>query len=760
MAFMKWFNEGNTNFQKNRYKEAIECWKKALEIGRKLQDDQVQAKSLMNIGTAYKAQEDWNKALNFFHQGLEVEKKMGDQASIADALMNIGDIFFALKQWDNAQNYYMQSLETYSKEDRNKARILFNFGLSLFHNGKWKDSIKYYKKSLDLFEKLRDIDGISATLANLGIVSRNLGLWDDAIKYYKQGLEIDRQMEDKQGEATSLLNIGIALEVLGKVKEAIKYYQRSLVIFRELGDEKAIATCLLNIGNAFQIIKKWNKALQFYEQSLKLFKELRDKSNISKCLTNVGIALGNLGDWDRAVLNFQNSIKWFESVHDQAALSKALVDLGVAYYNKGEVDRAIESYYKSRELFRKLGDRPGEALACQNLGWAYRKQNKNQKALKYFSEALGIYTTLITPISDEEFRESYAKEFIELPKVIAGLTDMLTQSVESQGYQEIASGKNQMSELLTQLKTNIMNLNITMQLKHEYQDISENIRNLMNLVERTTITFSQTEQMKKETISRAISNSIEVCNSFFALHASCIKDADSQALSRTLKELQAKLNQLFPELDINTSITEKVNELAAMASRKISIADAFDLQYQILIWIGRLFNIAASNMKFYEAIVGKEDEVSKSIEEKLENLSNRLKIEEINYSKRILSYLIVIKKNSGIPLYQWNFIEASFDSTLVGGFLTAIQSFGSEISREKASMEKLAYKNFEINFQDGKYIRLALILRGGLTELLARQMKSFVLDFETKFEKPLAENKGNLTLFDSSDTLIKKHFIL
>ncbi len=760
MAFVKWFNEGNTFFQKNQYEEAIKCWEKALEMGRDLQNDQVQAKSLMNIGTAYSVQKEWNKALKFFHQGLEIEKKLGDDASIAEALMKIGDMFFALDQWENARNYYRQSIETFSEDDGNKARILLNLGLALFHEGDWRESSKYYEESLMLFKKLEDIDGMSAVLANLGITARNLGNWEEAIRYYKQSLEIDKQRGDQAGAGTCLLDTGVALEILGKVKEAINYYQQSLTIFREVGDEKAIATCLLNIGNAFQILKKWNKALQFYEQSLALFKQLDDKSNISKCLTNVGIVLGKLGDWDRAIREFHGSIKWFESVNDQAALSKALVDLGVAYYNKEKLDEAVKYYYRSRELFKRLGDRPGEALACQNLGWAFRRQNKIQQALKFFTEALGIYTTLITPISSEEFRESYAKEFMELPKVIEGLTDMLRNSAE---YQEVREGLDEgdlMNELLTQLKANVMNLSSAIESQNGHQDISQNISGLMQLVERTALTFSHSERLKEKKISQKILSSVDLCDKLFRLYSSCVQDADIQRIYEILKDIGIKLHKLFPDIDVVNSIQEKMSELEAIPSKGLLASFASELQFQILTWIGRVFNITISNRNLYREMVGVSNETLERIEIELKNIFNRLKSEEINYSKQVLAYLIVINKKSGIPLYQWNFIEAAFDSTLVGGFLTAIQSFGSEITREKTSMEKLAYKNFEINFEDGKYVRCALILRGPLTQLLLKRMKGFVLDFEKQFEKNLIEDRGNLSLFNSTDKLIQKYFVL
>ncbi len=62
---MIWFNEGNAHFQQKQYEQAIKCWEKALEIGKKDQNEQVVSKSLMNIGTAYAVKGEWNLAIQY-----------------------------------------------------------------------------------------------------------------------------------------------------------------------------------------------------------------------------------------------------------------------------------------------------------------------------------------------------------------------------------------------------------------------------------------------------------------------------------------------------------------------------------------------------------------------------------------------------------------------------------------------------------------------------------------------------------------------
>lgn len=764
---MKWFNQGNKHFQEAQYDQAIECWQKALKIGRHEKNDQVVSKSLMNIGTALGAQGEWDKAIQFYHQSLEIEKRGGNSPNIAECLMNIGDAFFALEKVENARDYYLQSLELYGEYDRNRARMLLHIGLALFTEGNWKKAIQYYKQSLELFKEMDDLDGISKCFANLGIAFRNVGKWEEAIQYYKQSLEIDQKLSDQLGSATCLMNIGIALEALGKVKEAIEHYQRSLASFKSIGNDKGIATCLLNLGNAFEILEKWENAVEFYEKSIELFENLGDKSSVSKSLTNIGIALRNLGRWDEAIKKYHESMSWFESLNDQAAISKCLLDLGVAYHSVGKWDEALKYYQKSRKLFQILGDEPGEALACQNLGWGYQEHNEKKLALQSFIEAFGIYTNLLTRISTDEYRESYAKEFKNLPRIIDSLSVVLEeQPMEIKELippQEMEESPNLMNELLSQLRTNITELNTAVKAKTAPSDISNNLTVLKELVDRTLLTFSVTEKLMSEKVGKNILYSIDTCNYFFNLYESCNENATAGNIHLILEEVLSSLKTSFPELDLIPAIQDRGKQLNTEFQKNQTLTESFalELRFVILAWIKRLYSIAISNKKLYLETIGKLDEpISQKLESELDAISQHLIKEEINYSTHILNYLIIIKKVSGIPIYNMNFIESPFDSDLVGGFLSAIQSFGAEIAKERTSMEKLAYKNFKINFQDGNFVRCALILKGEITELLSKKLKDFVVDFELEYQENLMRHDGNVTAFAGATSLVKKHFDL
>jgi hypothetical protein len=98
------------------------------------------------------------------------------------------------------------------------------------------------------------------------------------------------------------------------------------------------------------------------------------------------------------------------------------------------------------------------------------------------------------------------------------------------------------------------------------------------------------------------------------------------------------------------------------------------------------------------------------------------------------------------------------DPDLISGFLTAVQSFGSELSSEKTEMKKLAYKDFEIELNVGDYVRAALFLIGPGTKWLINNLVTFINSFEQQFGEVLKDWHGDVSQFTTAPELVKEIF--
>ncbi|MFW9937832.1 MAG: hypothetical protein ACFFD5_09290 [Candidatus Thorarchaeota archaeon] len=117
--------------------------------------------------------------------------------------------------------------------------------------------------------------------------------------------------------------------------------------------------------------------------------------------------------------------------------------------------------------------------------------------------------------------------------------------------------------------------------------------------------------------------------------------------------------------------------------------------------------------------------------------------------RNIFRTLLVIEKKSGLPLITYSREDLTMDKELVSGFLSAMDSFVSEIGGTEA-MNEISYKGFSINAIYGKYIKAALILSESANKSLRERLTYFVKDFEDRYSEEILRfiETGNSSYFD------------
>jgi len=116
-----------------------------------------------------------------------------------------------------------------------------------------------------------------------------------------------------------------------------------------------------------------------------------------------------------------------------------------------------------------------------------------------------------------------------------------------------------------------------------------------------------------------------------------------------------------------------------------------------------------------------------------------------------LRYIFSIHNEVGVTIYQRKLGEWELETDLIGGFLTAIQSFSSEIKKMSTSMRKMEYKDFEIIIERGKYAFFAIFIDGTESYWIRDKLSLFSKEFENLFEENLKIWTGELTVFEKSE---------
>ncbi len=127
-----------------------------------------------------------------------------------------------------------------------------------------------------------------------------------------------------------------------------------------------------------------------------------------------------------------------------------------------------------------------------------------------------------------------------------------------------------------------------------------------------------------------------------------------------------------------------------------------------------------------------------------------------------LKYLMVLDKDSGVPIYQFSFGQRTFDPSLIGGFLTAIMTFQAELIRDQKKVVEedwlIGYKGSKIFVHNSTFIRIAFILDDTPSEQLKINIHNFAIFFEKKYTKNLIHKEKAPKKYRDASYLVEDAF--
>jgi hypothetical protein len=123
-------------------------------------------------------------------------------------------------------------------------------------------------------------------------------------------------------------------------------------------------------------------------------------------------------------------------------------------------------------------------------------------------------------------------------------------------------------------------------------------------------------------------------------------------------------------------------------------------------------------------------------EEEMEQIQEETKIE--HKYRDIFRNLMIIDKDSGLPIISYSSEEQPLDKVLISGFLTAMDNFVSEIGGT-SSMKDINYKGLYVQAAYGKNVKAALFLSDPADKSLKERLNYLVNYIETHYDNEIQE---------------------
>jgi len=291
------FNQGN-------YGRATTILDLMHRIAEKINNKELSARTLNNIGLVQNWQGDLPQALKYFQESLALGQAAGSKAVAAIALANLGMVYSQM--------------------------------------GDLARSLECSERSLAINQELGAKQKIAGTLTNIGILYHQQGDFEQALNYYRKGLAIDEETGDKMDAASDYEDMGILFRQQGNPDQALEYHRKALATYESLGAKSHIALSLSHIADAYRVQGDYSRALDYYDRSLKIGED--EKTLVATVLNNRALVYLSQGNYSQVLV-------------DSGRAGEIALEIGkqdsvlTAYENQGRAYRGLREFQHARKAF-------------------------------------------------------------------------------------------------------------------------------------------------------------------------------------------------------------------------------------------------------------------------------------------------------------------------------------------------------------------------------------------------------------------------
>ncbi|SCD78831.1 MULTISPECIES: AfsR/SARP family transcriptional regulator [unclassified Streptomyces] len=297
---------------------------------------------------------DYPEAAVAGERALELARRLGDEQAEAEALRVLGTLNWHLGENSKALVLLQKSfaIKSLSGDTWDKARSRNNIAVTLLFLGEREQALAHFRNALGGFREAGDKIASAQTLNNMGELQMQAGEFASARRSFEESLsflEVDGSRYDR---ATARRNLAEALTESGKSAVALAIFGETLSEFRSLGDRKSQAEALVGIGEAYWRLGSAEEAGRHLLEALDIAQDIGAAHHEVQALRRLGRADFADGRLALATDRLRAAVAVAARTHDvdeETAARALLAEVRVA---AGDLDEARMTLQQAFELVR------------------------------------------------------------------------------------------------------------------------------------------------------------------------------------------------------------------------------------------------------------------------------------------------------------------------------------------------------------------------------------------------------------------------
>lgn len=324
---------GDSYYKNEQYDLAIDCYRKALNILKEFDDQQVLmdiAEFNYKIGHCYKMQENIDSFIQHFHLASQIHEDnqlSSDKEQMIDVNFQLGWFYQQKEEYDLAIQYFqkMLSVQKVMNTDNN-----FEIGDSYVRLGRCYEqklmsdtSLTFYEQATEVYAQIDTPDTIEKRkLADvhqrIGKIYQNKHTWDRSIEHYELALKIlpgsyKKSLFDLYSDLANCYQ-----QISDNKAQIIYYYEKAIQIQQDIKPygESKIIQFYYEIGLYYQATDEFYSAIQYFQNAQNLLDEQEEKDVLKSTdiYTQLGFCFCDVQDWNSSINHCLIALGLYQSI--------------------------------------------------------------------------------------------------------------------------------------------------------------------------------------------------------------------------------------------------------------------------------------------------------------------------------------------------------------------------------------------------------------------------------------------------------------
>jgi len=337
-------------YTKNSQSEAFSCSHAALEWARDMDDQQLLATALHNLGYVHYRFGQMDSAFKYLQNALQIRKELPDSSGIAYSLNRLGNVYWFKNEPLKAKHCFQQALKIRQQlgQDQEIGVTLTNLG-NLYRQ--WSDhqaALDYYLSALRHYESANYIEGLGWLYFSTGILHKKLKNYQKAFDHINRSLSYYQKFLQTSGDSAGLMicfgQLGDLNLLVGNLEQALHYHLKALRLRKKSGVEPAIADGLSGVGRVYYALQKYPQALDYFRQATSLRESGGISAGMVTDLKYIGYIFDRQGNTEQALDYLNQSLTMARSRKERSNERDILSRISDIHARQGQHDRALDYY--------------------------------------------------------------------------------------------------------------------------------------------------------------------------------------------------------------------------------------------------------------------------------------------------------------------------------------------------------------------------------------------------------------------------------